>query len=320
MTGRQEFYQRLKTKGAGPLWEVLSDLVLAEPRPHCVPALWRYAEMRPLLMEAGALITAEEAERRVLMIENPGFNGLPQITQSLYAGLQLVLPGEVTVTHRHAASALRFVLEGDGAYTSVDGAEITMHPGDLILTPAWTWHDHGNPSDVPVAWLDGLDIHIVNLFDASFAEHFPGGAQALRKDEASAFSFPYAESRARLRQLHRDGPVDAWHGVKQHYGDGEFTMATIDASLRLLPAGFQTKAYRSTDATVFCGVEGRGQSRIGTELVAWGPQDIFVVPSWMPVSHEAAEEAVLFSFSDLPVQKMLGLWREERGPLPLQVS
>src|SRR5215469_14686467 len=133
---REEFYRRLRTKSAAPLWEQLADLVLAQPRPGCVPALWRYEELRPYLLESGGLITADEAERRVLMIENPGLN-LPQISQSLYAGLQLVLPGEVTATHRHSAAALRFVIEGQGAYTSVDGVKVTMHPGDLILTPSW---------------------------------------------------------------------------------------------------------------------------------------------------------------------------------------
>src|ERR1700727_53048 len=170
---REDFYHRLETKSAAPLWEQLADLVLGKPRPGCVPALWRYEELRPYLMESGKLITADEAERRVLMIETPGLKGIPQITQSLYAGLQLVLPGEVTATHRHAAAALRFVIEGDGAYTSVDGTKITMHPGDFILTPPWTYHDHGNLTGTPVGWLDGLDIPIVNMLDSSFAEHYP---------------------------------------------------------------------------------------------------------------------------------------------------
>jgi len=310
---RTEFYQRLKTKSAAPLWESLADIVLPKPRPGCVPALWRYEEMRPLLMESGALITALEAERRVLMIENPGLGGLPQITQSLYAGLQLVMPREVTATHRHSTSALRFVIEGNGAYTSVNGSRITMHPGDFILTPSWTWHDHGNPTNEPIVWMDGLDIPIVNSLDTSFAEHYPDGTQTVQREAGdSPVSFPYARSREKLARLHSEGKLDEWQGVRMHYGDGEFTMPTIDASLRLLPAGLQTKPYRSTDATVFCAVEGHGQSRVGGALLAWGPHDIFVTPSWMPVSHEAFEESVLFSFSDRPIQKMLGLWREDR--------
>jgi gentisate 1,2-dioxygenase len=309
---REEFYHRMKTKSAAPLWQVLGDLVLPQPRPGCVPALWRYEEMRPFLMESGDLITADEAERRVLMIENPGL-GVPQITQSLYAGLQLVLPGEITATHRHAAAALRFVIEGEGAYTSVDGTKITMHPGDFILTPSWTWHDHGNQTTAPVVWMDGLDIPVVNMLDTSFAEHYPGGKQAvLRSESESPVSFPYSRSREMLRSLSGNGSLDRWHGVRQHYGTAEFTMPTIDAWLRLLPAGFRTAQYRSTDATVFCVAEGRGTSQIGDRTFAWGPRDIFMVPSWFTVTHEAADESVLFSFSDRPIQKVLGLWREQK--------
>ncbi len=311
---REAFYHRLKAVSAAPLWEQLADLVLAQPRPGCVPALWRYEEMRPYLMESGKLITAEEAERRVLMIQNPGLQGLPQITQSLYAGLQLVLPGEVTATHRHVAAALRFVIEGNGAYTSVDGTKITMHPGDFILTPSWTYHDHGNLTDEPVVWMDGLDIPTVNMLDASFAEHYPGGTQpVLREDADSAVSFPYARMREALDRLARSGSGDACHGFRIHYGEAA-TLPTIDAWLRLLPAGFRTAAYRSTDATVFCVAEGRGRSVIGGAAFDWGPHDIFMVPSWVPVEHEAREEAVLFSFSDRPIQKALGMWREEVPP------
>jgi gentisate 1,2-dioxygenase len=308
---REEFYHRLKAKNAAPLWEQLADLVLAQPRPGCIPALWRYEEMRPYLMESGKLISADEAERRVLMIANPGLRDIPQITQSLYAGLQLVLPGEVTATHRHAAAALRFVIEGDGAYTSVDGKKITMHPGDFILTPSWTYHDHGNLTGTPVVWLDGLDIPIVNMLDSSFAEHYPGGTKAVLEEASdSSVSFPYSSSRNALEGLARNGPADPVHGFRMHYG-GESTMPTIDAWLRLLPAAFKTAAYRSTDATVFCVAEGHGQSRIGNDTFSWSPHDIFMVPSWVPVTHEALDESVLFSFSDRPIQKAIGLWREE---------
>lgn len=307
---REEFYRRLKAKNAAPLWGSLADLVLAQPRPFCVPALWKYEEIRPLLMESGALITAQEADRRVLMIENPGLKGVPQITQSLYAGLQLVLPGEITETHRHKASALRFVIEGDGAYTSVNGTKITMHPGDFILTPSWTWHDHGNATSQPVVWMDGLDIPIVNMLDTSFAEHYPDGTQqVLREETETPFSFPYSRSREALDRI----PVDERHGARLHYGNESGTMPTIDAWLRLLPAGFRTKPYRSTDATVFCVTEGRGQTRIGNTTLSWNPHDIFMTPSWEFVIHEADAESVLFSFSDRPLQKSLGLWREEAG-------
>src|SRR5262249_48226062 len=239
--------------------------------------------------------------------------------------------------HRHAASARRSVLEsGDGAYTAVDGERTTMHAGDFILTPSWTYHDHGNPGDQPAIWLDGLDIPLVNLFSASFAEHHPEEVQPVLRPEGDAMSrygaglmpvdftperrspmlsYPYARSREALDRLQRNGPVDPVHGVTMQYvnpATGGYPMPTIAAFLQLLPRGFETRSYRSTDATIFCAAEGRGTSRVGDQRFTWGPRDVFVVPSWAPVSHDADEEAVLFSFSDRPAQKSLGLWREQR--------
>jgi gentisate 1,2-dioxygenase len=333
---RKAFYARLKKQNAAPLWEVLGDLVRSDPRTACVATLWPYDEIRPLIKEAGAIITAEEAERRVLILENPGFSGGSRITQSLYAGLQLILPGEIAHSHRHATSALRFVLEGEGAYTAVDGERVTMKPGDFILTPSWTYHDHGNPGDVPVVWLDGLDIPIVNMFDTSFAEHHPDESQPVARPEGDALArygsamlpleykaqrmsapmvaYPYARSRDTLERLSKGGPLDTQHGVKMQYvnpATGGYPLPTIGAFLQLLPKGFKGRPYRSTDATVFAVAEGRGASTIGDRTFAWGPRDIFVVPSWHPVAHHAQEEAVLFSFSDRPAQKALGLWRED---------
>ena len=98
-------------------------------------------------MESGSLITAKEAVRRVLILENPAMPGSACITPSLYAGLQLILPGEVAPSHRHTQSALRFIVEGEGAYTAVDGERTIMREGDFVITPTWTWHDHGNEFD-----------------------------------------------------------------------------------------------------------------------------------------------------------------------------
>jgi len=330
-------YERLARKNTAPLWEVLGEIVTPQPRAGCVAAMWKYDEVRELLMDAGALISAQEAERRVLVLENPALRGESQVTPTLYAGVQLVMPGETAPTHRHSASALRFVLEsGDGAYTAVDGERTTMHAGDFILTPSWTYHDHGNPGDAPAIWLDGLDIPLVNLFSASFAEHHPDETQPVTRPEGDALtryghalmpidftpgrrspllSYPYAPSRDALDRLARNGPVHPAHGIKMQYvnpATGGYPMPTIAAFLQLLPAGFETAPYRSTDATIFCVAEGHGTSRVGDETFAWSPRDIFVAPSWQPVSHAPrGGEAVLFSFSDRPAQKALGLWREQ---------
>jgi gentisate 1,2-dioxygenase len=335
---RQEFYGRLDARGTAPLWEVLGAIIPTEPTPETRAVLWRYDDLRPLLMEAGRLLTAQEAERRVLILENPGLRGQSRTTGSLYAGLQLILPGEIAPCHRHTASALRFVLEGTGAYTAVEGERTTMHPGDFILTPSWTYHDHGNVGGTPTVWLDGLDIPIVNLFDTSFREHYPGdvqpntipegdalaryGANMLPVDFTPArpsspiFNYPYGRSRETLEALYRHGPVHECHGVKLRFvnpASGSSPMPTIGSYMQLLPAGFSGAAYRQTDAAIYCVVEGRGRTRVGGTTYDWAPRDIFVVPSWAPVAHEAQEDAVLFSMSDRPAQQALGLWRERVG-------
>src|SRR6266704_2306253 len=333
---RQAFYKRIDEDSLTPLWEVLGNLVPPQPATSCVPALWRYAHVRTFLIEAGRLITAREAERRVLILENPGLRGASSITHSLYAGLQIILPGEVAPSHRHTQSALRFVIEGEGAYTAVDGERTSMRPGDFIITPSWTFHDHGNPGDVPVVWLDGLDIPLVAFFDAGVAERYPEELQPVTRPEGDAlarfganllpleytsrspttpvFTYPYDRSREALEQLRRHGAPHACHAVKMQYANpatGGYPMPTIGAFLQLLPAGFEGKPYRSTDGTVYCVVEGSGRSHVGDKTYEWGAHDVFVVPSWCRVSHQAVEDAVLFSFSDRPVQKALGLWREE---------
>jgi gentisate 1,2-dioxygenase len=333
---RRAFYERIGTKGAAPLWEVLTTIVPAKPTPSALPVMWRYDEMRPLLLEAGRLLTPKEAERRVLILENPGTPGQSRATGSLYAGLQLILPGETAHAHRHTQSAIRFVLESTGAYTAVDGERTIMHPGDFILTPSWTYHDHGNTSDTPTVWLDGLDIPIVGLFDAGFFENYQGDVQpdtipigdsvaryaanmlpvdyVQTRLSSPIFNYPYERSRAALAELDRNGPAHASHGHKMRFvnpASGGHALPTIGAFMQLLPKGFCGKPYRQTDGAIYAVVEGHGQSVVGDRTFNWGPRDIFVVPSWVPVAHEASDEAVLFSMSDRPAQQALGFWREQ---------
>ncbi len=148
----------------------MGDLVTPEPKSACRPHLWKFDAIRDYMTEAGKLITAKEAERRVLVLENPGLRGQSKVTTSLFAGVQMVIPGDVAPAHRHSQSALRFVLEGKGAFTAVDGERTAMEPGDFVITPSMTWHDHSNETSEPMFWLDGLDIPMVQFFDASFAE------------------------------------------------------------------------------------------------------------------------------------------------------
>lgn len=339
---RAAFYDRIAPSSLAPLWEVLHGLVPKEPQPKAVPHVWHYDDVRPYVMESGDLITAKEAERRVLILVNPGLEGQSRITQSLYAGLQLILPGEVAPSHRHTASALRFVIEGSGAFTAVDGERTTMRPGDFVITPSWTWHDHGNDSDEPMVWMDGLDIPIVNLMDTSFAESYPEDAQPLSIPEGDSlarygagllpdgyeavhktspiFNYPYDRTRAALEKMRAHDEWDPCQGLKMVYVnpvDGGPAMPTIGTAMQLLPKGFSGAPYRSTDATIFSPVEGKGRTVVdgkdGEVVLDWGRRDVFVIPSWARYRHEADDDAVVFSFSDRPVQQKLGIWRELRG-------
>ncbi|MFT5217870.1 MAG: gentisate 1,2-dioxygenase [Planctomycetota bacterium] len=335
---RLAFYEKIGRQAYAPLWTVLSDLVTGEPKSACQAHLWRFDQAREWLLEAGALITAQEAERRVLILENPGMRGESKITTSLYAGLQLVLPGEVAPAHRHSQSALRFVVDGAGAHTSVNGERTDMQFGDFVITPPWAWHDHGNNSDEPMIWMDGLDIPMLSFFDASFAEKLGTDEQPISRQtgDSSAryganmlpvdyqqrelaspiFNYPYSRSREALEVMRREQEWDPCHGLKMRYinpVDGGFAMPTIAPFLQLLPAGFRSQPYRSTDATVFVATEGSGRSIIDGQVFNWETKDIFVLPSWSWVSHETDNDAVLFSFSDRSAQLKLGYWREQRG-------
>jgi len=341
---RRAFYDRIDKKNLTALWLSLADLVTPEPKSPCEPASWRFDDIREYMLEAGSLITAKEAERRVLVLENPGLRGQSKITTDMYAGVQLVMPGEVAPAHRHTQSALRFVLEGEGAYTAVNGERTIMHEGDFIITPPWAWHDHGNPSPDPIFWLDGLDIPVIQSLDASFAEHLDVDEQPITRpvgdsdarygynilpvDHAGGggsspvFNYPYSRTREALERLRRAEQWDPCHGLKMRYTNpitGNHAMATMATFIQLLPKGFATAAYRSTDATIFVPIEGKGRSTIsmrsGEEFVVeWNKRDIFVVPSWHRARHEAIDgDAVIFSYSDRPIQEALHLFREERG-------
>jgi gentisate 1,2-dioxygenase len=333
---REAYYDRIAKYDMAPLWEVLKDVVRSEPRSKCVPQLWKFADVKRLMLEAGDVISTEEAERRVLVLENPALHGQCRITNSLFAGIQLILPGEVAPVHRHVASAIRFVLDGEGAYTAVEGERASMSPGDFILTPNWAPHDHGNPSGKPMLWLDVLDVPTINHFETSFSEHFdekmqntsrgegdslerygsgvlPDGAPVALK-RSPVINYTYARTRPILERLKKSGDIDKCHGARVRYANpinGGWALPTMGAHLALFPAGFKGEPYRSTDGTIFVCAEGKGSTKIGDKAFEWGQNDVFVVPPWTRYSHNAAKESVLFSISDRPMQEALGIWREE---------
>ena len=336
---RQRYYERIARHDLTPLWEVLHALVPPAPASTMQAARWRYREIRDAVLEAGALISAAEAERRVLILENPGARGQSRITQTLYAGLQLILPGEVAPAHRHTQSALRLVLEGEGAYTAVDGERRTMRRGDFIITPSWTWHDHGNDGREPVVWLDGLDIPLLQSLGAGFAEKAAPGAavQAALRPEGESLArwghnlvpmdaprppgapsplwvYPYTGTRAALDGIAGARP-DPHVGHKLRFvnpATGASPMPTMGTYASALPAGFETRPLRHSDATVLCCLDGEGSAEIGGASFDFEPNDVFVVPTWTAWRLASRRGCLLFSYSDRPVQEALGLWREER--------
>jgi gentisate 1,2-dioxygenase len=338
-TQLQALYAEMQPRSLYPLWEVLGALVTPTPRSPAQVHRWRYAEARDYLLRAGDLISAAQAERRVLIMENPGLPGSSSATSSLYAGLQLILPGEIAPCHRHAQCALRFVMEGDGAFTAIDGEKAVMRPFDLVLTPGWQWHDHGNTSDRPMIWLDGLDIPTVTLYDASFVEHLadaahtetvPEGDTALRygrnmrpmRGTASdrrpshqpLFHYPYAQWRESLGEVARTGAPDPHLGYALEFtnpADGGAVMPTISAHVRLLPAGFSSRPRSATDGTIFVIVEGRGSASVDGRTIDLQPRDTLVVPSWRQLVLQADSDLVLFGYSDRTAQEKLGLFREQ---------
>jgi gentisate 1,2-dioxygenase len=316
-----------------PLWERVMRL---KPGTAAQAVIWRWRDVQPYLMRAAELITTKEAERRVLMLENPSLKGTTFATTTLYAGLQVILPGEIARTHRHAPNALRFIIEGEGAYTAVEGERVMMKPGDFVTTPNWMWHDHGNVGSEPVVWLDGLDLAFANLFGAHFREEYPEESQPVTRPEGNAgaryganllpveyqqkglatpvLSYPYERTREALEQLARGGTPHPVHGYKLRYvnpATGGHPFPTMAVFMQWLPKGHAGSRGRSTDGAVYCVVEGRGNAVVGETRFDFSQHDVFVVPSWEPFQFTAGTDCVLFSYSDRAAQEALGFWREE---------
>lgn len=336
-----DFTQRVERDRLVPLWNFFNDWFTPVPKVSAQPYLWHYDRIRPAVIESADVISAKEAERRVLVLENPGLIGKHLITDTLYAGLQLITPGEIAPAHRHSPVALRFVIEGKGGYTAVAGERTWMEPGDFVVTPSWAWHDHGHEGEGPFVWMDVLDVPLIRFLGANFTEHYPEerfpegppvndslhryGSNMLpvgyeRKALASPiFSYPYSRTREALERLKQQDEWDPHHGLKMEYIDpttGGPAIPTISTFIQLLPQGFTTEPYRSTDGGVYCVAEGSGTVKIGegeaAQTFEYSKRDIFAVPCWHPYSIQAKEESVIFSATDRIVQTKLGVWREQR--------
>ena len=326
------FSKDIKSMGLNPLWE---RTVSQKPGSPCQPNHWKWENLKPQLLRSCDLIGTKDADRRVLMLENPQMPGSSFIANTLFTGLQIILPGEIAAAHRHTPNALRFVVEGEGAYTAVNGERVMISPGDFIVTPNWAWHDHGNIGTGPVVWMDGLDSAFTKFFGATFREDYPGETQPLYRtegDSAAAFGsallpvdyvqgaaspllkYPYSRTLEALHHLHKSQALHASHGVKLRFANpanGKYPFPTMAAFMQFLPKGFEGKPWRTTENIVFNVAEGSGFVVIAGTRFAFSQHDIFVAPSWCDFAFRASEDCVIFSYSDRAAQEAMGFHRDD---------
>lgn len=327
------FYQKVKKIHGRPLWQTEGTAKKAATLPY----LWKYRDFRPLLFKAAEIVPIELAERRVLVMANPGILSDWQASNTLLANLQIIKPGEVARSHRHSASALRLVVEGSGAYTAVDGEKSYMDPGDFVTTPNGTWHDHGNEGKAEMIWLDGLDVPLIQSLEVNFFELYPESKQPLtRPDELSLrlygsgslkptwtrhdalhsplLNYKFEHVYGALKAMGERSDGSPYDGISVEYVNpltGGPALPTIACFASLLRKGQRTKAHRHTGGTIYHVIKGKGSSVIAGKTYDWDDKDTFVVPSWTWHEHSAETESVLFSYSDSAILPALGLYREE---------
>jgi len=333
----QDFHDRMHAAQMFGLWELASQMT-RHPEPQAIPHMWKASLIEAMVKESGEVVPVGE-ERRALQLFNPGLGGRWATTNTMIAAVQLLLPGEVARAHRHTPTAIRFIMEGEGAYTAVDGERVYMAPGDLVLTPSWAWHDHGNESNAPVVWMDGLDVPLVQALNAMFFQLYDVAQFPLTKpNNASAHLYGHVSLRPTwVKEQPRSSPLllyswdRTWQSLRTlrgaegdphdgialeytHPQTGRSLLPTMACWIQMLRPGERTRAHRHTGSAVYYAVRGAGESIIDGRRFEWGAGDIFVLPSWALHEHAntaAGEEAVLFSIQDRPVLEALGLYREE---------
>ena len=328
-----DYLDALRAQHAQPAWPSLRSLVPdGRPDHRTVAHRWSYGDLRPLVLRAGELTPMERAERRVVMLANPGLGGTPFATASIFFGLQLILPGEVAPNHRHSASAVRLIIEGEGAFTTVEGQRCEMRRGDVILTPAHLWHEHAHEGDGPMIWLDALDVPIMLAVEAVYGE--PGALQTAlarpdssqtrfrragfvpyeRLDRAAAdypqFRFAWADARGALLDLARDTPPG--QPVQLAYVNpetGRECMPTLGFSALMLRPGEDLAMPRTSASHGFLAIEGAGRCFIGEACFDWSENDILAAPTHSAirlVNASTTQPAFLLQVDDAPMQRKLG--------------
>jgi len=319
------------------LWELASQMT-RHPEPKAIPHMWRSSLIEAMVRESGEVVPVGE-ERRALQLFNPGLDGRWATTNTMIAAVQLLLPGEVARAHRHTPTAIRFIMEGAGAYTSVDGERVYMAPGDLILTPSWAWHDHGNETDTPVVWMDGLDIPLVQALNAMFFQLYDAPQVPLSKPNNASVQLHghVSLSPTWVKERPQSSPLllYSWEKTWQslcalrdvdgaehddialeyiHPQTGRALLPTMACWIQMIRPGKRLRAHRHTGSAVYYVVEGAGETIIDGRRFTWSKGDIIVLPSWALHEHantSPSDAAILFSIQDRPVLEALGLYREE---------
>ena len=331
------YLDRLTAHNAQPLWPSMRNVLpYGRPDRRTRPHIWRYRALRPLLLEAGDLTPIEKAERRVLMLANPGLAPQPFATATIFFGLQLILPGESAPTHRHSPSAVRLIVEGDGGFTTVEGQRCPMEKGDVILTPSGLWHEHEHRGSGPMVWLDALDLPLVGRIEASYC--IEGGAQtAANRPDASQtrfrrsglvpyealgrtprdyplMRFPWADVRDALQAMAADAGRD--EAVQLAYVNpetGRECMPILGFSAIMLRPGEERAPPRRSASCGFLAVGGAGQAEIDGATLDWEDDDVFVGPTHATIRLRNASSrapAFLIQVDDAPMQRKLGFYEE----------
>jgi len=303
----ERLYELLQATGMGPGWDKPEPSLWPFPKKTFAPARWQYSLAKPALDAASLFVDTEHAERRNLILFNPIAGNHYATASTMIAAYQMVMSNETARSHRHTPNALRLVVDArPGAYTIVEGKKIPMIPGDVLLTPNWCWHGHGNESDAHAYWIDFLDAPLVQLLGPMFFEPFPGGIERTEElDECSPMRFPFSEVRRRL-----DSGSES-QAVRRDLRIGPPYLDTMAIFVSRLEAGGAFVAERATANSIFAVIEGQGRSIVEDKEFDWRRGDVFVVPFWHRHTCLAVERSTVLRVTDEPVMQKLNWLRQE---------